>query len=122
MSWVLPYNMFFTPNSKFFEVLKEHYNDAPILEAGCGVGNTVAKMKAHGKDHDLAFLKNARGFDLHERERYDIDMGCFFIADAMDCMYYHKGLQVMVCRPDHGGWVSLVLEDFLENKDRKSVV
>jgi len=109
----LPYQKFFMPKDKFLEVMASKYSDVGILEAGCGVGYTLSKIRDHGKEKSIDAMQYARGFDCNFRTEYDVPAGVIFTKNALECEFYHKGLQVVVCRPDHSGWVSILLDNFL---------
>ena len=61
-------------------------------------------------------MSNIRGFDIHRRTEYEVPEFENFMADALDLTVYHQRLQVLVCRPDHGGWVGELLEQFLSGE------
>ena len=112
--FILPHGVFFRPNEKFLNLLgSPRFKDVAILEAGAGTGFTLKKVKEFGKKYGVSSMANSRGFDIHYRDKYDCSQGEVFLQDANECTFYHQNLQVLVCRPDHGGWVGDLLDDFL---------
>lgn len=110
---ILPHGIFFKPNAKFLNTMASEYKDVGILEAGSGVGYVLKVVKEYGKNYGISAMSNIRGFDIHRRTEYEVPEFEIFMADALDLTVYHQRLQVLVCRPDHGGWVSELLEQFL---------
>lgn len=110
---MLPHGIFFKPNAKFLNIMASDYKDVGILEAGCGVGHVLKVVKEYGKKYGISAMGNIRGFDIFRRTKYEVPEFEIFMADALDLTVYHQRLQVLVCRPDHGGWVSELLEQFL---------
>ncbi|AHY26679.1 hypothetical protein vB_AbaM_Acibel004_64 [Acinetobacter phage vB_AbaM_Acibel004] len=110
---MLPHGIFFKPNAKFLNTMASEYKDVGILEAGSGVGHVLKVVKEYGKNYGISAMSNIRGFDIHRRTEYEVPEFEIFMADALDLTVYHQRLQVLVCRPDHGGWVSELLEQFL---------
>lgn len=110
---MLPHGIFFKPNAKFLNTMASEYKDVGILEAGSGVGHVLKVVKEYGKNYGISAMSNIRGFDIHRRTEYEVPEFEIFMADALDLSVYHQRLQVLVCRPDHGGWVSELLEQFL---------
>lgn len=113
---VLPYGVFFKPNALFLNTMAHDYKDVGILEAGSGVGHVIKVVKDFGIKYGISSMYNIRGFDMHRRTEYDVSEFEIFSADALELTVYHQGLQVLVCRPDHGGWVSELLEQFLSGE------
>lgn len=110
---MLPHGIFFKPNAKFLNTMASEYKDVGILEAGSGVGHVLKVVKEYGKNYGISAMSNIRGFDIHRRTEYEVPEFEIFMADALDLTVYHQRLQVLVCRPDHGGWVGELLEQFL---------
>ena len=110
---MLPHGIFFKPNAKFLNTMASEYKDVGILEADCGVGHVLKVVKEYGKNYGISVMGNIRGFDIFRRTKYEVPEFEIFMADALDLTVYHQRLQVLVCRPDHGGWVSELLEQFL---------
>ena len=110
---MLPHGIFFKPNAKFLNTMASEYKDVGILEAGSGVGHVLKVVKEYGKNYGISAMSNIRGFDIHRRTEYEVPEFEIFMADALTLNVYHQRLQVLVCRPDHGGWVSELLEQFL---------
>lgn len=110
---ILPHGIFFKPNAKFLNTMASEYKDVGILEAGSGVGHVLKVVKEYGRNYGISAMSNIRGFDVHRRTEYEVPEFEIFMADALDLTVYHQRLQVLVCRPDHGGWVSKLLEQFL---------
>lgn len=108
----LPYQTFFKPNEKFLKLISQYAD--PLLEAGCGGCYNLSKIREYGRVNNIPHMDNARGFDLHPRDKCDVHVGITFIADALDCSFYHKKMQILVCRPDHSGWVGSLLDSFLD--------
>lgn len=113
---MLPHGIFFKPNAKFLNTMASEYKDVGILEAGSGVGHVLKVVKEYGKNYGISAMSNIRGFDIHRRTEYEVPEFEIFMADALDLTVYHQRLQVLVCRPDHGGWVSELLEQFLSGE------
>lgn len=109
----LPYQTFFTPTKSFLEIMAEKYSDVGILEAGCGCAHALSKIREYGVSNSVGSMENARGFDLNTRTEYDVPFGVVFHSNALECDFYHRGLQVIVCRPDHSGWVEALLDSFI---------
>ena len=110
---MLPHGIFFKPNAKFLNTMASEYKDVGILEAGSVVGHVLKVVKEYGKNYGISAMSNIRGFDIHRRTEYEVPEFEIFMADALDLTVYHQRLQVLVCRPDHGGWVGNLLDDFL---------
>lgn len=104
----LPYGVHFRPNYKFLEKVATWTN--PLLEMGAGTGFTVKAMQEYGKKANIGHMENCRGFDLHQREAYDIDM--IHCMDALDFPHYHYNFTILVCRPDHSGWFEELYNKF----------
>lgn len=111
---VLPAQVFFKPNDKFFEEMSKI--NSPIIEMGAGTGYTIKKMQEYGEANNHGGMANCRGFDLCQREEYHAEM--IHTADALDCPFYCEHFTVLVCRPNHSGWFSDLLEMFTSGQEK----
>lgn len=110
-SCVLPSQTFYTPTPVGLKALASLENVRGILEAGCGQGLALSMIRAWGKANDVPYMEHSRGFDVNFREvTYD---NSIFRANALNAPFYHENLAVLVCRPNHDGWVESLLNTFL---------
>lgn len=115
-SCVLPSQTFYTPTPVGMNALASLENVRGILEAGCGQGLALSMIRAWGKANDVPYMEHSRGFDVNFREvTYD---NSIFRANALNAPFYTEHLSVLVCRPNHDGWVETLLDKFLTGKEK----
>ena len=88
---------FFTPLEAFYEAL-EPYKDLRIIDAGTGKGDLPEEAMQRGF--------NMVGIDLVERHGQS-ERVIFMEAESFP---YDERTWLMMCRPDHSGWVYDTLE------------
>ncbi|WAX22633.1 hypothetical protein [Acinetobacter phage vB_AbaP_HB01] len=114
--YVFPSQVFFYPNNLFLDTMNDL--DGHIIEMGCGVGHALARMKEYGGVVDNCNMYNSRGFDIVARTECEAPMQVAYghMFDALEFKFYNKLMNVLVCRPDHGGWVGALLDQFLSGE------
>ena len=114
--YVFPNQIFFYPNSLFLTTMDQL--DGHIVEMGCGVGHALSCMRQYGEETDNLNMYNSRGFDIVAREKCGSPMQVAYghMFDALEFKFYTKLMNVLVCRPDHGGWVGALLDQFLSGE------
>jgi len=92
--------------------------DGHIIEMGCGVGHALYCMKQYGEETDNLNMYNSRGFDIVARTVCASPMQVAYghMFDALEFKFYNKLMNVLVCRPDHSGWVGTLLDQFLSGE------
>jgi hypothetical protein len=93
---------FFTPLEDFFEAL-EPYRHLHLIDAGTGLGRLPDEARLRGF--------NMLGIDLVVREEQSENVQ---YADA-ELFNYSEQTWLMMCRPDHSGWVYESLERALSH-------
>ncbi|MBF84488.1 MAG: hypothetical protein CL489_08445 [Acidobacteria bacterium] len=93
----LPSQKFFEPNEKFFECMKRF--DKTIVDVGAGMGQVTKGLCERG--HLCV------GIDNNYREG---QYGYILTMDAFDYPY-KKDTIILVCRPNHSGWVEDLFEE-----------
>ena len=88
---------FFTPNDSFFEAL-EPYKHLRIVDAGTGTGDLPEEAMARG----FSMI----GLDLVPRKGQSASV----LPMEAESFPYDKDNWLMMCRPDHSGWVYDTLE------------
>lgn len=111
--YMFPSQVFFYPNDLFLDTMNGL--DGHIIEMGCGVGHALDCMKHYGEENDSLNMINSRGFDIVARTECAAPMQVAYghMFDALEFKFYTKLMNVLVCRPDHGGWVGALLDQFL---------
>lgn len=94
---VLPGGRFFEPQESFWEQLAQ-YKDRRIFDCGTGCGSLPKEARERGFD--------MIGIDLLDRDGQDPDV---VRLDAR-VMPFQPTDVVIVCRPDHSGWIVDLLE------------
>jgi hypothetical protein len=96
----LPNLRFFTPIDAFYEAL-DPYRHLHLIDAGTGLGRLPEEAAKRGF--------NMLGIDLVARDGQSPDV---LRLDAEDFPYDER-TWLMMCRPDHSGWVYHTLEKAL---------
>ena len=102
----MPNGKFFIPNKVFWATLlnlKEAYKFTFIIDAGCGDGH----VSEEARDYKLKMV----GCDIFRREERDIETSIQYVpahrlVEVMTGSSDAQDTWVMVCRPDHSGWVA----------------
>lgn len=92
-----PAHRFFTPTEAFFSAL-EPYRDVMLVDAGTGLGQLPEEARERGF--------NMQGIDLLVRPNQSKTI---LFVDA-ESFPYSPERWLLMCRPDHSGWVYDTLE------------
>lgn len=96
----LPEGEFFRPASKFWELM-QWFSKNQIRIKECGAGNGYTLVLAQAKGY------NIRGYDICRRPDQDPSV---ILADVTK-LHWESDESPLICRPDHGGWVSKVVNN-----------
>lgn len=91
-----PHLKFFKPNDNFYQVMEE-FNGKNIVDAGAGVGHVASGLRNEG--HSCVAI------DINARD----DSEDVLITDATSFDYSSVDV-VLICRPDHSGWTSPLID------------